>query len=360
MPLRVLALADTHIGLDLPLRPRVQRRRRGDDFLANMERALAPALAGEVDLVLHGGDLLNRSRPPIEVARRAYEPLLRVARAGVPVLVVPGNHERSQLPFPLLLAHRRLHVFAEPGSWVADLAGLRVEVVGLPFARRFDGRALAATLARIDRATRADIRLLLVHQAVEGARVGVHDFVFRPGRQTLAGRCVPGGFAALLSGHIHRRQVLRADLSGRPLAAPVIYPGSVERTAFVERLETKGYVRAGFDGDGPAGRLRRLDFVDLPARPMHVLAPPPAADGPYLRRWLRGELEQLAEDAVVQVRPQLPLGRGAREALSAASLRSITPETMNVTAIDPVSSPRRRRGSPTGSPTSPRVSGARG
>ena len=32
--------------VDLPQRPRVERRRRGPDFFANFERALAPALAG--------------------------------------------------------------------------------------------------------------------------------------------------------------------------------------------------------------------------------------------------------------------------------------------------------------------------
>ena len=62
--LRVLLLADTHLGLDLPLRPRVDRRRRGPDFFANTARALEPALRGEVGLVVHGGDLLYRSHRP--------------------------------------------------------------------------------------------------------------------------------------------------------------------------------------------------------------------------------------------------------------------------------------------------------
>jgi hypothetical protein len=37
---RVLFVSDTHIGLDWPARPRVVRRRRGDDFFENFERAL--------------------------------------------------------------------------------------------------------------------------------------------------------------------------------------------------------------------------------------------------------------------------------------------------------------------------------
>jgi len=43
--LRVLFVSDTHIGLDWPARPRVVRRRRGDDFFQNFERALEPARA---------------------------------------------------------------------------------------------------------------------------------------------------------------------------------------------------------------------------------------------------------------------------------------------------------------------------
>ena len=45
--IRILLLADSHIGFDLPTRPRVERRRRGHDFLENYAAALRPALEGE-------------------------------------------------------------------------------------------------------------------------------------------------------------------------------------------------------------------------------------------------------------------------------------------------------------------------
>ena len=54
--LRVLLLADTHLGMDWAAKPRVQRYRRSDDFLANTLRALRPAREGKVDLVVHGGE----------------------------------------------------------------------------------------------------------------------------------------------------------------------------------------------------------------------------------------------------------------------------------------------------------------
>ena len=81
---------------------------------------------------------------------------------------------------------------------------------------------------------------------------------------------LPADVAAVLCGHVHRHQVLRRDLRGRPLPAPVVYAGSVERTSFAERDETKGFVLATIGAGDRGGRLASLDFQPLPARPMRV------------------------------------------------------------------------------------------
>ena len=135
MLFRVLLLADTHLGFDLPWRPRVERRRRGPDFFANYERALAPAVAGEVDLVVHGGDVLFRSKVRPQLVQMAFEPLMRVADAGVPVVVVPGNHERSAIPYPLLATHPDVHILSAPRTVRLEIRGSRVAVAGFPFQR---------------------------------------------------------------------------------------------------------------------------------------------------------------------------------------------------------------------------------
>ncbi|MBL7177366.1 MAG: hypothetical protein ISS66_16205 [Desulfobacteraceae bacterium] len=62
---------------------------------------------------------------------------------------------------------------------------------------------------------------------------------------------IPAGFTAILAGHIHRFQVLTKDLGGRPIAAPVFYPGSIERTSFAERDEKKGYLTLEIETSGP-------------------------------------------------------------------------------------------------------------
>jgi DNA repair exonuclease SbcCD nuclease subunit len=326
--LRVLFVSDTHLGFDLPARPRVDRRRRGPDFFACFDRALEPARRGEVDAVVHGGDLLYRSRVPASLVGRALQPLLRVADAGVPVLLVPGNHERSTLPFPLLAAHPRLHVFHRPSTLVVERSGLRVAFGGFPHDRsvRRSFPALFAATGLRDAA--ADARVLCLHQSVEGATCGPPPgYTFRDGDEVVRAGDLPGDVAVVLCGHVHRHQVLRRDLRGRPLRAPVVYAGSVERTSFAERDETKGFVVAAIGAGGPGGRLVACDFRPLPARPMRVHDLPDR--GRDLEREVVAAITAAPPDVVLQLRVSAALA-GA-EALRAERLRALGPPSANVT-----------------------------
>src|SRR6185369_13409586 len=127
---RILLLADSHLGFDYPLNPRVARRRRGHDFFANYATALAPGLAGDVDLVVHAGDVFDRSVVDPTIAYQALSPLRRIAERGIPVFIVPGNHERARLPHARFAAHENVHVFAAPRTFVANLRGHRVALAG--------------------------------------------------------------------------------------------------------------------------------------------------------------------------------------------------------------------------------------
>jgi DNA repair exonuclease SbcCD nuclease subunit len=259
-------------------------------------------------------------------------PLLRVADAGVPVFLVPGNHERSRIPFPLLTHHPNVHLFDRPRTYAGTWGGLRLALAGFPFARTVDGDAFPRLVAATDwRTPPADVRLLCVHQAVEGATVGAHDFVFRRGPDVVPGWAIPRGFAAVLAGHIHRAQILERDLAGRPLQAPVVYPGSVERTSFVERDETKGCyllrVRGGPDG----GRIEERSFRPLATRPMVQLELDVEGRTPtHVERELRRRLHACDPDAVARIvtqgTPALPLDG----VLAAARLRALAPPTLNV------------------------------
>jgi DNA repair exonuclease SbcCD nuclease subunit len=329
-PLRVLFVSDTHLGFDLPGRARVDRRRRGPDFFACFERALEPALRGEADVVVHGGDLLYRSRVPSWLVARALQPLLRVADAGVDVLLLPGNHERSALPWPLLAAHPRLHVLRGPATLSVERHGLRAAFAGFPYARGVRQAFPALLAATGYRRLEADVRVLCVHQCIEGAVCGPPPgFTFRDGEDVVRTDDVPDDVAVVLSGHIHRHQVLRADLRGRPLVAPVVYAGSVERTSFAERDEVKGFVTLALGAGARGGRLLDCAFHPLPARPMRVHEVEDAMHPVSLERALRAVIAASPADVVLQLR--VPEALAGAEVLRAARLRALAPPTANVT-----------------------------
>jgi DNA repair exonuclease SbcCD nuclease subunit len=325
--IRILFLSDTHLGFDSPRRPRVERRRRGPDFFDNYERALAPAHRSEADLVVHGGDLLYRSRVAAELVERALRPLKAVADRGIPVYVVPGNHERSRIPFPLLACHPRLFVFDEPRTFVFEKNGFRLALAGFPHARRarqeFPALVGRTALSR----TKSDAAVLVCHQAFEGARVGPSNFTFRDGSDVVRARDIPPALACVLSGHIHRAQALTFDVEGRRLPAPVLYPGSIERTSFAEKSERKGYLLVALEaGRASRGRLRGWRFHELPARPMVAIEVDDGVPPSRLEGWLRERLASLPPDAVVSIGLRDPSGWK----LTAAALRSLAPPTMNV------------------------------
>lgn len=329
--MRILFLADSHLGLDLPARPRSARRRRGHDFLENHTAALERALEGDVDVVVHGGDVFDRPRVHETLAWQAMRPLVRVAEAGVPVFIVPGNHERAKLPHARFAEHPHVHVFDRPRTFTVDVRAMRIAFSGFPF-ERGDVRARFPDLVERTgwREHDASLRLLCMHQCAEGATVGPGDFTFTTARDVIRVNDVPASFAAVLSGHIHRRQVITTDLRRRPLSVPVLYPGSVERTSFAEMGETKGWIMVHVDAGDVASRVR-WEFCDLYARPM--LAHDITVSGLNaiaLDDAVRAIVSSAPHDAVLRIRIRGDVAPEHLRVLRAAHVRSFTPVTMNL------------------------------
>ncbi|MCB9677253.1 MAG: metallophosphoesterase [Alphaproteobacteria bacterium] len=247
--MRILQISDTHLGAKLNARGPAGWQ-RADDHHAALEHALGPALREEVDLVVHAGDVFDRSLPPRRDVLRAGALFLEVARR-VPVLGIAGNHDRRGIQ--RWLPHRSLR-FVDRAEAV-EVRGLRVGL--LPFRR--EAAAFAADAAGL-----GPVDLLVCHAAFDGSRVP--GFTFREGRHadTVGAKHLPRDLRWVASGHIHPRQSLRLG------DATVVHGGSTERTAFSEAPQVKGAVLWDFAGDV------RWRFVDHPTRPMHVGDAPPA------------------------------------------------------------------------------------
>jgi hypothetical protein len=261
---------------------------------------------------------------------------VEIAKGGVPVFVVPGNHERSKIPHDRFADHPDIHIFRNPETKTVCVRGLRIGVSGFPYARRkirYRFREVLLETGWTDH--RSDLRLLCIHHCVEGAKVGPHDFTFRSASDVIRCSDLPSSFAAVLSGHIHRPQVLRRDLLGRPLSTPVFYPGSVERTAFAEMDEQKGFLVLEIEPSPNGGRMSRFEFHPLPARPMLIrdMHPMAGPGGVWTRAELNNQvtstLDAVPDDAVVRLRVHGRVPADVRPLLSAGRLRSLAPSEMN-------------------------------
>jgi DNA repair protein SbcD/Mre11 len=331
--IKILFLADTHLGFDFPLKPRVERRRRGSDFFNNYGFALKAAVKKKVDLIIHGGDMFYRSRVHPNIVSKAFEPLIKTAEQNIPIFIVPGNHERSWIPASIFDTHPLIHIFEKPRTYFLKIKGTKLALAGFPNVRY----GIRDKFKKIVQQTNyeqksSDVRLLCMHQIVEGAQVGIQNYTFRKGDDIIQGKDIPGCFHAILSGHIHRMQVLKSDLKGNQLAAPVLYPGAIDRTSFVERLKKKGYliINLSFTNNTERPEID-WEFIDLHARPMFVISVDiNSMDKKNIIPFLKSEISQLDQNSVVKVKLEKKSGNELLSVLSAETLRRIAPATMNI------------------------------
>jgi exonuclease SbcD len=246
--------------------------RRGCDFVESFRRVLARATELAVDLVIHAGDLFDTAEPSEGAIAAACEPIWEVARAGIPVIIVPGNHERSILPHLLLLNHANIQVLREPATVLIRAAGGCIAVAGFPCIRRRSAAEFAGAVEATGwQRAAADVRMLAVHQTFEGARCGPGNFRFRAGEDVVPREAVPEGFDYVAAGHVHRHQTLRRGESrngsgpGGMAGPPIVYCGSPDRIAFAELGEPKGCVLVEY-----AGGALRPRFLEHQVRPMAV------------------------------------------------------------------------------------------
>lgn len=316
---KIIFLADTHLGFDFPLRPQKERRRRGVDFFNNFDYILDYAKKVKADLVIHGGDLFYRTLVPEPIVDMVYERIYNFAESDIPIVIVPGNHESSRLPVSLFMHHPSIYYFTKPQVFKFNLNGLNLDIAGFPCVRK-DVRTKFPKLANEinPQLSNESIKLLCMHQSIEGSKVGPSDYTFRYGKDVIQVSDLPDSYDLFLSGHIHRAQILWANNN-----KPVIYPGSIERTAFAEKDEKKGFYEILIKED----KSISYEFKNIYARPMVDIF---LENNNYTIESLKEEIfhriKGIPEDSIIRFKMKnlnnLPL-------LSVKLLDAVMPSTMN-------------------------------
>jgi exonuclease SbcD len=255
--MRLLHTADWHVGKAI----------RGRSRLAESAAALAEvtgiAVDEGVDAVLVAGDIYDQRAAAPEADAIVFETLVRLSEAGIPVVVIPGNHD-SALRFEALgklLAPIGVTVVARvvppDGGGVVEVPardGSDAALIAcIPFVpeRRFGDAAalfdateawyrsyadgMGELLAAMAGAFRPDrVNVALGHLFTDGAHVGGGEreltigmaYAVSPGR-------LPGTAQYVALGHVHKPQSIPAA------PAPTRYAGSVLQLDFGERDQTK-------------------------------------------------------------------------------------------------------------------------
>ncbi len=350
--MKLLFLSDSHLGFDLPFSPKDERIRRGTDFFRMYEMALKPAFDRQVDAVIHGGDILYRSKVPSHLVQMAFDPLRAIADDGIPVYIVPGNHERSKIPYPILAMHPNIHIFTKPKTFYLELSDGCLALAGFPFQKgpiRHEFHSILKETAWTKQDF--DVGILCMHQSIDGASIKQGDlfFVFRNKVDVIRIQDLPRSFSAALSGHIHRYQVLETDLDGYPVAVPVFYPGSIERTSFQEKDEAKGFLILDLTQSKTTGRWQvSHQFHELPARPMiQISFDGTGKSAKQLHEQILSRTEGFPPDSVVGIRIHGKLSAECLSALTIGQIRSSLPKTMSLN----LSLPDMRKGKRLKNPT---------
>ncbi len=264
--IRLLHFADLHVGMENygRLDPATGVNGRVLDFLRRFDELIDYGLEHEVDLVIFAGDAYKRRNPSPTYQRAFARRVKRLADAGVPVVLLVGNHD---LPTMVQRASsvdifRTLDVPNVVVGRVEDIHHIEtrrgpVQVATVPYPAR--QRLLAhdeyrgLSVEQLDQALRGIVtdnihalaaKLTPDVPAVLAAHLTVSSATFGSERSVMIGRDAVILKSALADpawdyvalGHVHKHQSLNDG--GYP---PVVYSGSLERIDFGEEGQPKGF-----------------------------------------------------------------------------------------------------------------------
>ena len=237
---KLLLCSDSHL-----IDRQYGRSDRGKDFIESLFRILSIANANAAEAILHGGDLLDGTRPSPWLAGQLLRFHNALQKCNMPFYVVSGNHDKTDPHWAEVLSGAGL--VSDGGLKLIDnlsvvtRSGVRVH--GIPFMPLDQLREALANAPECD--------VLVSHFTYD-------KFASFPGADLITEEDFKSKFQVALVGDIH---VTQAHLLQN--GAQIISPGSTELCSASEPLE-KFVTELVFDKDQV---LEHVDIhVPLPTR----------------------------------------------------------------------------------------------
>lgn len=357
MTIELVHTGDGHIDSDAhgTINPKTGINRAWESHARVLRNAVEEAVARNVSCFLHNGDGFKTGRPSQEAVLLLADVLKPLVKAGIPLVLLGGNHELLQVPLSqrtatetvgdLLKAHGEVHVVERDPQLVRLDSGL--QIAAMPWLSKtrilqqlgeegldpMDGDRKIAQFAldSIDRlSTEADTTapfILASHVTVDdvridsladGARRGSEVDIAQVFAEPIVPRkgieASPVSYAAL--SHIHARQ---------RMGEKCFYAGSPDRLTMTDADDPKSVNFVKISDDNT---LEGVEHFDTDARAMHSIS---LTDDDAEER-----VEALAEGALVRL--VLPPG----ESVAPESIRKMVSDA-GATVVSTKVTPKERK-----------------
>ena len=189
---------------------------------------------------------------------------VKIANLGVPIFLIPGNHEKSAFPPKIKRAHPLIYVLDNLKYKIVRIKKFKLLFYGIPYVDKREIRTYPDLLKKREvLKAKADLKFLLTHQIFAGAITGPNNYVFKPNYYIFPLKVIPRHFDLVFCGHIHLSQVLVHPEDSR---IKIIYSGSSERINFNEIYDKKGFIYGNIKDRGKIN----LYFIPIPCKPMFL------------------------------------------------------------------------------------------
>ncbi len=245
--MKLLHFSDLHIGMENygKLNPETGLSSRLVDFFNTFDFIVNLAIKESVDAVVFAGDAY-KTRDPNPTQQRGFgERIKKLAKAGIPTILVVGNHDTpnadgkaNTLDIYSALEIDNVWVSRSPEYLKIPTKSGELQVITLPWLHKNDYKTVAEKILLLYGKIQKDFpTIFLSHAEIEGAAYGSEKGLAIANDVTIPLPLLQDKriqYVAL--GHIHKHQVL-----SKPKDLPlIVYAGSPQRIDFGEEKEEKG------------------------------------------------------------------------------------------------------------------------
>jgi len=244
-------MADTHLGAG-GFGNKLSKNginQREEDICKAFSNAVEKTLELKPDFVIHAGDLFHMVRPTNRIINIAIIEILRLTRAGIPVIIISGNHDapkQRSVGHVLSIFENLDNVFPVYKSKYEVVKMQDVSVCCLPHC--LTPEILQEQFEHV-RPELPGLNILVAH----GVAAGVEKFSMAEiSEEEIPSSVMGAGFDYVALGHYHKYTKVQEG---------IFYAGSTERLSFGELGEEKGILEVEIPGPS-------TKFYPLPIREM--------------------------------------------------------------------------------------------